>query len=341
MYTVGSSLTAAYNWPPLTAEELVNHPEYNTVIWDLEPSDKGIVEVAEGRGGPINIAYEIHGDGPIRLVWVMGLGSMMGGWQRQTKDFGHDQGTKYSSLIFDNRGMGASDKPLMRYSTSEMAKDVFELLNHIGWTSERQLHVIGISMGGMIAQEMAYQEPNRIASLSLVSTASRLVNTVGFVENLRQRINLFIPKDTDIQLAEIKARLFSDEWLAAPDADGNFPTNGDRFAAQEVKKRRNTEAFTRKGFTLQAIAAGWHHKSPEQLQEIGDKVGRERIQVIHGSRDQMITFHHGEMLVKELGGEGSGVTHVFFEGRGHVLPMEERKEFAQLIKRIVDKTSGK
>ena len=84
----------------------------------------------------------------------MGLGSMMNGWQRQTKDFGHDRGTKYSSLIFDNRGMGESDKPLMRYSTSEMAKDVFELLNHIGWTSERQLHIIGISMGGMIAQEM-------------------------------------------------------------------------------------------------------------------------------------------------------------------------------------------
>ena len=79
---------------------------------------------------------------------------MMGSWQRQTKDFGHDQGTKYSCLILDNRGMGVSDKPLMRYSTSEMAKDVFELLNHIGWTSERQLHIVGISMGGMIAQEM-------------------------------------------------------------------------------------------------------------------------------------------------------------------------------------------
>ncbi|MCJ1399495.1 hypothetical protein MMC11_002697 [Xylographa trunciseda] len=271
----------------------------------------------------------------------MGLGSMMGSWQRQTKDFGHDQGTKYSSLIFDNRGMGASDKPLMRYSTSEMAKDALELLNHIGWTSERQLHIIGISMGGMIAQEMAYQEPNRVASLSLVSTASHLVNTVGFVENLRQRINLFMPKDIDIQLAEIKARLFSEEWLAAPDADGNFPTNGDRFAAQEVKKRRNTEAFTRKGFTLQAIAAGWHHKSPEQLKMLGDEVGRERIQVIHGTVDKMITLYHGEMLVRELGGEESGVTRVIFKDRGHVLPMEERQEFARLIEQIVEKTNKK
>lgn len=71
-------------------------------------------------------------------------------------DFGHDQASKYSCLIFDNRGMGESDKPVMRYSTSEMAKDTFELLDHLGWIGERSTHIIGISMGGMIAQEMVH-----------------------------------------------------------------------------------------------------------------------------------------------------------------------------------------
>ncbi len=51
-------------------------------------------------------------------------------------------------------GMGESDKPLLRYSTSEMAKDAVELCDHLGWTKKRQLHVIGPSMGGMIAQEL-------------------------------------------------------------------------------------------------------------------------------------------------------------------------------------------
>ena len=84
----------------------------------------------------------------------MGLGTFKTAWQNQTKAFGHDQASQYSCLIFDNRGMGESDKPLMRYSTSEMAKDALEVVNHIGWISKRQLHIIGVSMGGMIAQEL-------------------------------------------------------------------------------------------------------------------------------------------------------------------------------------------
>jgi len=50
--------------------------------------------------------------------------------------------------------MGESGKPMQRYSTSEMAKDLLEVIDHVGWTKDRQLNVVGISMGGMIAQEL-------------------------------------------------------------------------------------------------------------------------------------------------------------------------------------------
>lgn len=86
-------------------------------------------------------------------------------WQRQTKDFGHTKGDQYSSLVFDNRGIGASSKPRFRYSTSEMAKDVVELVDHLGWTGKRELHIIGISMGGMIAQELV--SPSISASVNV------------------------------------------------------------------------------------------------------------------------------------------------------------------------------
>ena len=147
-----------------------------------------------------------------------------------------------------------------------------------------------------------------------------------------------IPKALDVQLADVKSRLFSQEWLTQPDAEGSFPTNGDRFAAQEVKKRQDTEGFTRKGFMCQVLAAGWHHKSAKQLKEMADKVGRERIMVVHGTVDQMITVPHGEVLVRELGGEEAGVKRVIYEGKGHALMMEERWEFTKLIGDFVDKT---
>ena len=84
----------------------------------------------------------------------MGLGAFKNAWQQQTRIFGHERASEYSCLIFDNRGMGDSDKPLLRYSTSEMARDTLELVNHVGWTGAREIHLMGVSMGGMIAQEM-------------------------------------------------------------------------------------------------------------------------------------------------------------------------------------------
>lgn len=256
-------------------------------------------------------------------------------WQRQTKDFGHTQADEYTCLIFDNRGIGESDKPLLRYTTSEMAKDVIELLDHVGWTADRSVNVVGISMGGMIAQELALTIPERINSLNLISTAPRIVRTKPFLENLRNRINLMVPKSLDVQIARVKHDCYSPEWIAKPDESEYvvqpFPTNGDRFAAGDISKRLSPGVFTRQGFLCQLCAAGFHHKSAEQIKRMGDLVGRERILLFHGTIDNMIDFIHGEMLLEELGGDNSGITKVFRKGMGHVAPIEMRKEFNQLI----------
>ncbi|EXJ59183.1 hypothetical protein A1O7_06615 [Cladophialophora yegresii CBS 114405] len=333
---------------PLKAAEIISYPAFNTVEWELPPTKKGYTEVAKERaGGPIKLYYEIHGQGDVKLVWIMGLGAFRTAWKRQTKYFGHDRSSRYSCLILDNRGMGLSDKPSCRYSTSEMARDVIELLQVAGWLPSplpsstastnpsppsRALHVIGISMGGMIAQELSLLIPDYIASLALISTAPRLVRTIPFIENLRNRINMFVPRDIDVQLDEIAHRLFSDEWLAQEDTENedptkNFPTNRDRFAAGELQKRMDKAGFTRKGFTLQAIAAGWHYKSADAIKRIGDVVGRERICVVHGTQDRMIDFHHFGMLRDQLGGEAGGAHFEVWEGKGHVLVWEVESEF--------------
>ena len=162
-----------------------------------------------------------------------------------------------------------------------------------------------------------------MASLNLTSTAARLINTLGYFENLRNRINLFLPKSVDAQIANAKYMVYTPEYLASKDTVEHtvkpFPTSGDRFAASEFAKRKNPDAFTRTGFVAQAVAAGWHFKSGADLRRLGDEVGRDRVCVVHGRSDRMITFPHAETLVEELRKGDEGVRTEFFEDQAHVV----------------------
>lgn len=153
-----------------------------------------------------------------------------------------------------------------------------------------------------------------------------------------------VPRPLDAQISKVKADCYSAEYLAKPDETEYtvepFPTNGDRFAAGELSKRLSPGMFTRQGFLCQLYAAGFHHKSADQLKQLGDAVGRERIMVLHGTRDHMIDFMHGKLLLSELGGEESGVTKSFHEGIGHVAPFEIRREFRRIIADRIEKTEG-
>ncbi|KAJ8126828.1 hypothetical protein O1611_g6810 [Lasiodiplodia mahajangana] len=187
----GTTTVAAFP----SVDEVVKTDAFPTAIWQLEPHQEGMLPVAVGRGGPFKIHWEVHGDGPVKLVLIGGLGVVKSSWQRQTMHFGHLHGDQYSVLIIDNRGIGRSDKPLIRYSTSAMAADLLEVLDHLSWTVERQLHICGISKcSEVIAQELAYAAPHRIASLNLICTAAAIENTTSFSENVINRINLLIPK---------------------------------------------------------------------------------------------------------------------------------------------------
>jgi hypothetical protein len=141
----------------------------------------------------------------------------------------------------------------------------------------------------------------------------------------------------------LKRNVFTEAWCNAPDELASectkepFPTNGDRVGAGEVAKRGHPANFTFLGFVTQAIAAGWHHKSPAQLKEIGEKVGHERIMVLHGTADQMITFPHGQVLLEGLGGEESGITKHFVEGQGHVISIEMRQTFNAWLTAMIEK----
>ncbi|KAM3539746.1 hypothetical protein ARSEF1564_007319 [Beauveria bassiana] len=205
-------------------DETLNHPAYPGAKWDLIPDSQGKASVAKDRSGPIDIAWQIHGHGPIKIVLIMGLAASMNAWQRQTCYFGHDHADQYTMLLLDNRGVGTSDKPLARYTTTEMAADVVEVLDHLGWTAPRSLHVVGLSLGGMIAQELACAHPRRLASLSLLCTTACLESDRPVLETLCDRFHLLRPKSLARIVHDTAERLFPQAWLAAPDEAAGLPS---------------------------------------------------------------------------------------------------------------------
>lgn len=284
----------------------------------------------------------------------MGLAGFKSAWQRQTLHFGHDNRDKYSILVCDNRGMGESDKPLMRYSSSEMARDLIEVMSDpsVAWLPpnilspgtatqlSRTINVVGISMGGMIAQEIACLIPGAISSLNLLCTAAAIENTTTYIENMSNRASMLIPKSVERSVRDAALQIFNHDWLLRPDdarlPDPNttakcsppnppntrylhFDCNAQRFIAQEMHKRLDPNRFGTKGFLLQLIAAGWHHKSAEQLKEMADKVGRERILVLHGVDDHMISVPHGRKLIEYI----QPAVGIIEEGLGHA-PIAEK-----------------
>ena len=68
---------------PLPLRELLAHPGMKDVIIPPIPSQAGLLQAAKGRGGPFNINYEVHGKGPIHIVWIMGLRAPLIAWQGQ------------------------------------------------------------------------------------------------------------------------------------------------------------------------------------------------------------------------------------------------------------------
>ena len=110
----------------------------------------------------IDINYQIKGDGAETIVLVSGLADTIPDWDLQTDEF---VSRGYRVLAFDNRGIGGTSTPAGPYTTRQMAEDTKALVDHLGISG---FHLLGQSMGGMIAQEyaLAYQEDLRTLCLA-------------------------------------------------------------------------------------------------------------------------------------------------------------------------------
>lgn len=113
----------------------------------------------------INLYYELAGSGP-RLLFISGTGNDL---RRKPNVFDSPLIEHFTILSYDQRGLGQTDRPETPYTMADYAEDANALLDAIGW--ERAL-VMGVSFGGMVAQEFAVRYPERIAKLVLACTSS-------------------------------------------------------------------------------------------------------------------------------------------------------------------------
>ena len=112
----------------------------------------------------LNLYYERAGAGP-RLLFISGTG---GDLRNQPNVFASPLAKRFDLLAYDQRGLGRTDKPDVPYSIAQYADDAAALMDHLGWADAR---VMGVSFGGMVAQELVLRHPGKVSRLVLACTS--------------------------------------------------------------------------------------------------------------------------------------------------------------------------
>ncbi len=126
----------------------------------------------------IHLHYEISGQGqPVLLIH--GLGSSIRDWEPQVAEFSR----RYQVIVFDLRGHGQSDKPAGPYSLPLFASDTAGLLRALGVDTA---HVVGISLGGCVAFQLAVDHPAVLKTMTIVNSTP---SGVALTQDARQEID--------------------------------------------------------------------------------------------------------------------------------------------------------
>jgi pimeloyl-ACP methyl ester carboxylesterase len=251
----------------------------------------------------IDVHYELEGDGP-RLLFINGSGStlaeatpMLGGFRPHFQLLAHDQ-----------RGLGQTSIPDGPYTMAQYAADAAALAEHVGWNTYR---VVGISFGGMVAQELAVTHPDRIERLTLVVTSP------GGAGGSSYPLHTLADMD-DASRAALGPLLldtrFTPEWLDAHPADGML--------AGAMTQRAGVEksADVLRGERLQ-LEARSHHDVWERLPRIACPTF-----VASGEFDGIAPAANGEAIASRI---SRAELHVY-DG-GHAALWQDRRALPELV----------
>jgi len=297
---------------------------------------KGLCPVTKIRGqeqDPLeshSLYFEQHGTGPEKILFIMGLNSTSFSWLPQVEHFSRTG--QHTLIIFDNRGVGNSGTPRGPYTTSAMAQDVIALLDYVGWTKRREIHVVGASLGGMIALELSTRIPERIASLVLAVTTAggRIWNNFPPWKGLRTLATLFFIKDPEVKAQYAVEMLFPTEWLGEkaeddPEGRDNRTVERERFYRRVAASRPQPPL----GAISQMAAGLSHYVSPDRLRTIASTIPK--VIIASGDEDNLVAVGKSAYLHAHL----PGSEYVVFPQTGHGLCVQQFKKFNALVERAV------
>ena len=258
----------------------------------------------EAHVNGIDIFYRIQGEGD-PLLMIMGLGANADWWY---PPFLEPLEERYLVVTFDNRGAGRTTQAPGPYSIPMMAEDAAALMDHLGWSSA---HVVGASMGGMIAQELALTYPDQVRKLVLMVTSCGGRESVPASPEVLGA--LAMPREglSDDDIARATLFLLFPPWFMEKNPD----------LMEEVVRTNTQHPIAARCFMdqLNAILA-WSAYS--RLGEL-----RHPTLVITGSEDILIPPRNARILAEAI----PDCRLVEFEGGGHGLPAQFPERAAREI----------
>ncbi|NOZ95358.1 MAG: alpha/beta fold hydrolase [Acidobacteria bacterium] len=259
----------------------------------------------------IDIHYEIYGDGA-PLVLIGGLGLDVASWGPQVTALAR----RFRVVVFDNRGVGRSDATEPPYSTAVMAEDTAALLDGLGIG---RAHVLGVSMGGLIAQELALHRPDSVEGLILAATAGRIAPRGRHAIDSWRRLVLE-GVDRETILRDQLPWVFSDRFLGNPDQVSGFVAT----------VLSNPHPQPAEGFVGQAMAC-LRHDALARAAGI-----RARTLVVAGGDDILIPARSSAELADAI----PGARLLVFDEAPHAFPMESPDRFNEAVLYFLGATTG-
>jgi pimeloyl-ACP methyl ester carboxylesterase len=188
-----------------------------------------------------SLYYEDQGDGD-PLVCVMGLATDSVAWIPQLKAFTG----RHRTITFDNRDVGRSSMAEGDYEIADMAQDALGLADALGL---ERFHLLGLSMGGAIAQELALAAPERVRTLTLAVTYARAgawARRNGELWTARAKSMSREERVDELMLLTMSEDFFEDdarvEWLRNAILGNPHPQPVEAFARQLAASRRHDAA---------------------------------------------------------------------------------------------------